>query len=136
MQTLTPLSLDQIRAFVEASEAVGFEAKHRDEVYAFVAHTLRQQHYGECSRAERGWLRRYLAKMTGLSRAQLTRLITRYQTGAPVQPKPYRRHRFAARYTRTDIELLAAVDQAHDTLSGPATQKLLSRAYHDFGDPA
>jgi transposase InsO family protein len=30
--------------------------------------------------------------------------------------------------------LLAAVDEAHETLSGPATQKILQRAYHDFGE--
>jgi transposase InsO family protein len=29
---------------------------------------------------------------------------------------------------------LAAIDEAHDTLSGPATQKLLQRACYDFGE--
>ena len=52
-----------------------------------------------------------------------------------VQPKAYRRHRFPARYRREDIELLASVDEAHETLSGPATQKILHREFHDFGDP-
>ena len=32
------------------------------------------------------------------------------------------------------MELLAAVDEAHDCLSGPVTQKLLYRACHDFGE--
>jgi transposase InsO family protein len=32
--------------------------------------------------------------------------------------------------------LLVAVDEAHQTLSGPATQKILQRAYHDFQEPA
>jgi hypothetical protein len=27
------------------------------------------------------------------------------------------------------------VDAAHETLSGPATQKILYREFHDFGDP-
>jgi hypothetical protein len=30
--------------------------------------------------------------------------------------------------------LLVAVDEAHQTLSGPATQKILQRAYYDFGE--
>jgi hypothetical protein len=30
--------------------------------------------------------------------------------------------------------LLAAVDEAHGTLSGPATQKILYREFHDYGD--
>jgi hypothetical protein len=57
-----------------------------------------------------------------------------YQRGEEVKPKPYRRHRFRQRYTREDTELLAAVDEAHATLSGPATQKILQRARYDFGD--
>jgi hypothetical protein len=51
-----------------------------------------------------------------------------------VKPKPYRRHRFPKRHTREDVELLVAVDEAHGTLSGPATQKLLHRAVYDFGE--
>ena len=55
-----------------------------------------------------------------------------YLRGEEVKPKPYRRHRFRQRYRREDIELLAAVDEAHETLSGPATQKILHRAYYEF----
>jgi transposase InsO family protein len=72
--------------------------------------------------------------MTGLSRAQLTRLIGGYQKHGAVRPKAYRRHRFASRYTAEYIELLAAVDEAHETLSGPATRKVLYREYFEFGD--
>jgi transposase InsO family protein len=79
-------------------------------------------------------LKAYIEKMTGLSRAQTTRLIGQYARGEEVKPKGYRRHRFASRYTREDIGLLATVDEAHGTLSGPATQKLLYRARHDFGE--
>jgi hypothetical protein len=39
---------------------------------------LRQQQYSQQGRAARGLLRRYLEKMTGFSRAQVTRLIARY----------------------------------------------------------
>src|ERR1700735_2748808 len=69
----------------------------------------------------KGLVRRYIAKMTGLSRAQAARLIRSYQGGSEVKPRAYQRHRFANRYTRSDIEVLAAVDEAHETLSGPAT---------------
>ena len=43
-------------------------------------------------------------------------------------------HAIPTRYTRADVELLASVDEAHETLSGPATQKLFQRAFYDFGD--
>jgi len=69
---------------------------------------LRVQHYEELKRAGRGLIRRYVEKMTGLSRAQTTRLITRYQRGEAVKPPTYRPHRFRSGYTREDIVLLAA----------------------------
>jgi len=128
------LSLEQIRAFLEASDEVGFEGRDRKEVYGWVDQTLRQQDYQGLKRRARGLVRRYLEKFTGLSRAQITRLITSYLEGEEVKPKIYRRHRFPQRYSRADIDLLAGIDELHQTLSGPATQKLLQRAYHDFHD--
>ena len=125
MQEREKLSLEQIPAFLEGSEEVVFEGRNREEVYGWVNETLRQQRYGELKRSGRGLVRRYLAKMTGLGRAQITRLVTMYQSGEEVKPRPYRRRQFARRYTREDIELLAALDEAHEVLSGPATRKIL-----------
>ena len=78
---------------------------------------------------------RYLAKVTGLSRAQVTRAITQLtRTGliedrrkAPAKP-------FARRYTAADIRLLAEVDARHGTRSGLATRQLCERRYRVFGD--
>jgi len=128
------LSLEQIRALVEASEEVRFHCQDRGELYEWVNRTLRQQDYGRLKRGGKGLVRRYIAKMTGLSRAQAARLIRCYQGGSEVKPRAYQRHRFANRYTRADIAVLAAVDEAHETLSGPATQKILQRAWHEFHD--
>ena len=132
MQTSERLSLEQIQAFLEGSGEVGFKGQNREEVYGWVNRTLRQQRYGELKRSERGWVRRYVEKMTGLSRAQTTRLIAGYVRGDEVKPQPYRRRRFPQRYTREDIALLAGLDEAHQTLSGPATKKLLQRACYTF----
>jgi transposase InsO family protein len=134
VQSEERLSLEQIRAFLEGSDAVGFKGPNREEVYSWVNQMLRQQGYEELKRSERGLVRRYMEKMTGLSRAQTTRLITVYLRGEEVKPQPYRRRRFAQHYTREDIALLAVVDEAHGRLSGPATRKLLQRAFHDFGE--
>src|SRR5208337_1421185 len=104
------------------------------ELYEWVNRALRQQDYGRLKRSGKGLVRGYIAKLTGLSRSQSTRLIRSYQRGGAVRPRAYQRHRFANRYTRGDIEVLAAVDEAHETLSGPATQKILQRAWHEFHD--
>jgi transposase InsO family protein len=129
------LSLDQIEAFLNASEEIRFEGENREQVYGWVEQVLRQQQYPKQGRKARGLVRRYLEKMTGLSRAQVTRLIARYRAHGEVQASTYRRRRFPQRYTRADIELLATVDEAHETLSGPATRRILQREYQHYGKP-
>lgn len=129
------LSLEQMEAFLAASQEMRFQAKSRQDLYDWVGRTLREHGYSVLKRGDKGVVRRYLGKMTGLSRAQVARLIGCYQQSGTVQVRSYRRHRFANRYTAADIELLAEVDQAHQSLSGPATQKLLQRALHDFHEP-
>ncbi len=126
------LSLEGIAAFLQASEEIHFLGENRLQVYAWIEQVLRQQQYTQQGRKGRGLLRRYVEKMTGLSRAQGTRLIARYQANATVEAVNYRRHRFAQRYTRADIELLAAVDEAHETLSGPATRRILEPEYQQY----
>jgi transposase InsO family protein len=128
------MSLEQIQAFLEGSEEIEFDGKNREEVYGWVNQVLHQQRFDELKRSERGLVRRYVEKMTGLSRAQTTRLIAMYLRGGEVKPQPYKRRRFPQRYTREDIMLLVGVDEAHETLSGPATKKLLQRACYNFHD--
>ena len=128
------MSLEQIQAFLKGSEDVRFEGKGRKEVYPWVTRTLREQEYEQQGRVAKGWIRSYIGKMTGLSRAQVTRLLTRFSESREVKEKAYRRNRFASRYTKADVALLAEVDEAHETLSGPATRKILYRALHEFGD--
>lgn len=127
------LSLEGIRRLVAASEEVRFESADRQQVYAWVEGLLIEQQYARQGKAARGLLRRYTEKMTGLSRAQVTRLIARYTASGRVRPTVYRRRRFPERYTRADIELLAAVDEAHETLSGPATRRILEREVELYG---
>ena len=126
------LSLEGIRRFVAASEEIRFESADRQQVYAWVEGLRVGQQYARQGKAARGLLRRYIEKMTGLSRAQVTRLIARYAASGRVEPTVYRRRRFPERFTRADIELLAAVDEAHETLSGPATRRILEREYGLF----
>jgi len=127
------LSLQQIEAFLNASQSIRFRGETQKQIYPWMEQVLVRQQYGQQKRAARGLLRRYLAKMTGLSRAQVTRLIARYRERGTVQPRAYQRHRFPQRYTRADIELLATVDEAHENLSGPATQRILQREYRVYG---
>jgi hypothetical protein len=127
------LSLDQIQEFLRASEGIRFEGKTQEQIYGWVEKVLVHHQYLKQGRGERGLLRCYLEKMTGLSRAQVTRLIQRYRKTDKVRVTLYRRHRFPQRYTAADVALLASVDEAHETLSGPATRRILEREYQQFG---
>jgi len=130
-------SLEQIRAFLDAScGTVRFAGRCRKEVYAWTERTLVQHHYASLNRLEKGLVRRYVAGMTGLSRAQVTRLIGRYAAHGRVSVTTYQRRKFATRYTTADVELLAYVDQSHGNLSGPATKHILQREYAEYGQAA
>ena len=120
--------------FLQASDELQFEGRNREEVYGWVSQTVREQGYRQLDRADRGMVHRFMEKMTGLSRAQITRLVSQYLLEGEVKAQRYRRRRFPTVYTAGDVELLAGVDEAHETLSGPATQKILQREFHDFGD--
>src|SRR6202795_4839591 len=134
MENTEKLSLEQIRGLLQASQEVRFEATRRQEMYAWVTRTLCYQEYWKQKRTIKGLLRQYTATMTGLSRAQVTRLIAQYKRDGQVQERAYRRNQFVRHYTGADIELLGTVDQAHGTLSGPATQKILYREFYEYGD--
>jgi len=72
--------------------------------------------------------------MLGIDHQHASRRAVEPRGHDEVKPKPYRRNRFPTRYTRAGIELLAAVDEAHETLSGPATRNVLEREFHDYRD--
>jgi transposase InsO family protein len=126
---------EQVRAFLEGSQTLDFEVPTREVAYDWIAAELRRLKYTRLGKVDKGLVKRYLEKVTGISRAQLNRLIAQFRDtgrirdrrGPPAKP-------FARRYTPADIRLLAEVDTLHGTLSGPATRKLCERAYEVFGD--
>lgn len=128
------MSLEGIRAFLEGSEEVEFAARDQAGVYNWTEKVLVEQEYIGLKKEGKGLVRRYIAKMTGISRAQVARLIRQFVDTGAVKMRRGQGRRFASRYSRADVELLAQVDQAHDTLSGPATQKILYREFHEFAE--
>jgi len=129
-------SLEQIRGFLAGSEVVRFAGQRREEVYGWVEKTLVRHQYVGLGRPDKGLLRLYIGQMTGLSRAQVTRLITGYGQTGRVTAAAYQRTRFPTLYTAADVALLAYVDQAHGNLSGPATKRILEREYGVYGQAA
>ena len=128
-------TLQHVREFLEGNQEVDLVVATRAAAYGFIEQTLGRFDYVHQGKAEKGLLRCFLAKVTGLSRAQLTRLLAQHRvTGSIADRRGAPRRPFPRRYTSIDIGLLAELDRLHGTLSGPATRKLCARAYHRFGD--
>jgi len=129
-------TLEQVRLVVAGTQALEFRRAEDDEGrYAWIESVLLRLEYRRLSRTERGPVLAYLQHLSGYSRAQITRLVSRWVGGKRLV-KQYRapEHAFARRYTPADVALLAQVDQAMDTLSGPATACVLRRQRDVFGD--
>ena len=129
-------TLDEVRMFVAGSAAVDFAGLDRESTYEFTRRTLARFGYGRLGKADKGLLRRYLTKATGLSRAQVARLIAQHvatgrivdrRGGAPSKP-------FARVYTAADARRLAEADELLGQLSGPATRAVMRREFEVFGD--
>src|ERR1700685_4438424 len=72
------LSLEQIQAFLTGNEEIEFKAPNRKELYEWTQQALCAQSYSSLHRSGKGLMKRYIGKVTGLSRAQVTRLIGQY----------------------------------------------------------
>ncbi len=127
-------TLAQLQAFLKGTVAVDFSVA-TDERYEFIARTVRRFGYQRLRRAEKAVVLRFLERVSGYSRQQLTRLIKRGGERAPLTKRYHgSRTSFACTYTSADVLLLAATDTLHGTLSGLATKKLMERAWRVFAD--
>jgi transposase len=127
-------TLEQVERFVEGSQPLEFKGVHAKEKYQWIEEVLRKFRYRRLRKAGKGLIRRYIEKVTGYSRAQVARLIGKYQETGQIEVEEYRRHRFPRKYSALEVSLLARTDELHGWLSGPATKKILQREYEIYGD--
>jgi hypothetical protein len=134
-------TLEQIERFLEASTAIEFAASGDDsERYAHISRVLKRFDYPQRPKRERGVLHRYLQHTSGYSRAQITRLVTRWTRNRLAAVPLVKRYRaptvpFARKYTPGDIKLLVEMDKANEDVCGPAIAHLLQRAHQTYDDP-
>jgi len=129
-------TLEQVRQVLAGTQALEFRGAEDDEGrYAWIESVLRRFDYRQLPRQQRGPVLAYVQRLSGYSRAQVTRLVSRWSAGKRLA-KQYcaPEHAFARRYTGADVALLAEVDRAMNTLSGPATACVLRRQRDVFGD--
>lgn len=131
------IRVDQMTDFLAGSQAIAFVvAATKQERYSLIERVLKRFTYKQLKRCDKGVVIRFLMKLSGYSRQQLTRMIEQFIKRGQVKRKQVTVTPFERVYTTQDIQLLAALDQRHDTPNGLRIKKLCERAYIKFNEDA
>lgn len=138
-------TIEQLQQFLSATPEVAFKAPPAgsaadNQRYEHISRVLARFDYPQRNKRERGVVLAYLRRTSGYGRAQLTRLVARWEVNRVAQDPLRKRYRapaapFARKYTPADVELLVEMDRAHEDVCGPAIAHLLQRAHTVYGDP-
>ena len=128
-------TIEQLKAFLSGTQAVAFSVlADKDERYTWIRRVLVKFRYLNLGKRDKGVVLRYLEKISGYSRQQLTRLLKQYQETGRLTRRQRTVMGFTQKYTSRDIRLLAEMDERHGQMSGPAIKKLCERACTVFGE--
>ena len=128
-------SVSQLADFLSGTHSVAFTVLcGKDDRYQWIQGELVKFHYLPLSNQDKGIVIRYLMKISGYSRQQITRLINQYRKTGQLQCRHRAVSGFKTKYSERDIRLLAAMDTRHETPCGHAIKKLCERAYLIFGE--
>ena len=137
-------TIEQLQEFLRATPEVAFTAPPAgsaadNQRYEHISRVLARFDYPRRSKRDRGVVLAYLRRTSGYGRAQLTRLVARWELNRVSQVPLSKRYRapaapFARKYTAVDVELLVEMDRAHEDVCGAAIAHLLQRAHTVYGD--
>ena len=126
-------TIEQLEQFLTGTQSIAFlVVSNKKDIYRDIQRTLVRFRYPTLNKGSKGLVVRFLIKITGYSRQQITRLIKQYCVTGKIERQQRIYQGFERLYTVEDISLLASLDERHNTLSGPATKKLCERAYALF----
>jgi hypothetical protein len=133
-------SIAQLTQFLKAVDgAVTFSSetkgnKNKQLMYEWMGRALGKFRYFSLKKRERKVVLDYLKKVTGLSRAQLKRLVRRKKERGILRVVTGTRNVFPTLYSTSDIARLIETDNAHGRISGEATRRIMQREYLCFGN--
>ena len=128
------LTFNEINIFLEGSGTFEFKSNSREERNKWIQEIITQYKYRKCTKPKKSILRKYILKICGISRQQLSRLIKEYYKRGTLKPKEFKRNCFERIYTKGDIELLAKVDNAHSKPTGQSIIKIMQDDYTVSGE--
>ena len=129
-------TIEQIKSFLQLDQKFEFTIADKREKYQWIEEALRKFRYHRLkTKKERSIVCKYIRKATGISKAQLKRLIRKHKKRGKLVPNYAHlgRHKFKVKFGPADIALLIDTDYAHGHLNGTATREILKREYGVFG---
>jgi len=128
-------TIDQLSQFLDGTQSVLFQMNSiKKERYDWMRHELARFDYMQLRKKDKGVVIRYLIKVSGYSRQQVTRLICQYRKTGHINYQHANVPSFQRKYNKDDIRLIARMDERYDTPCGPALKKLCERAYRVFNE--
>ena len=131
------VSIAQIKEFLKVNTAINFTSVSRKEKYEWINTVLTKFGYTRLKgKKDKGLIKKYIRRMTGMSPRQLKRLITKKRKNGLVALSPEwgKKNRFVTVYGPAEILLLAETDNLHQRLNANATKNILKDEFTIFGD--
>ena len=101
-------AIETLENFLQGNQTVAFSVLgNKHERYQFIRKSLVKFRYHRSPKRDKGIIKRFLIKVTGYSRPQITRLITQHKATGKIQWRPSRSNGFARKYSDKDIRILA-----------------------------
>jgi hypothetical protein len=126
-------NIEKLKKFLTGGQPLDFlVANSKDECCRCIQRTLIKCRYPSLKKHSKGVVVRFLIKITGYSRQQITRLTKQYRDTGKIERQKRTYQGIERLYTTEDIRLLASLDECHNTLSGLAIKKLCERAHKLF----
>ena len=126
-------NINQLKEIIKVTKSIEFKAGVLKEKYQWIDEVLGRFRYFSLRKKDRTIIREYIKVMTGLKKAQITRLVQRKKKLGVIIPHYGKRHRFKTVYTTSDVARLIQTDNDHERLSGKATKTIFKREYEVFG---
>ncbi|MFQ5356530.1 MAG: hypothetical protein ACE5DY_08635 [Mariprofundaceae bacterium] len=108
-------TLEDVEQFLTGTTDTSLKLQgSKDDVYAWIQHTLVRFRYMGLRKKPKGLVRGYIKRLTGYSRPQMSRLIRQYRKTGHIRRRQRTVKGFETKYTKVDIRLLADVDRLVD----------------------
>jgi len=126
-------TIEQLSQFLVGTQPVLFQMNSiKKERYDWIRCEFARFDYMQLRKKDKRVVIRYLIKVSGCSRQQVTQLIWQYRKTGHINYQHANAPYFQRKDNKDDIRLIARMDEQYDTPCEPALKKLCERACRVF----